>query len=180
MKDRNRSCGLATARVSSWDRRDKSQARGLSPVSESGTDSDHGSLDTNEETTVVRTRAFGHPRRNSSGVHTVSDTSDSTSDEELSSSPVSSNSGNLDCFDQKRISSSLDFWARTENKSVRTTPRVITTDPSFIIRRRPVPSHKVRDKSALNAKTSYLAKPTTYGYRGREHRQLRKDIRLRR
>ena len=60
------------------------------PVSDKGATSDHSSFETDEESTVVGAGAFRLPDRNSSSVHSVSDTRDNTTNHELADFPVSS------------------------------------------------------------------------------------------
>lgn len=65
----------------------------IDPVGDKGTDGDDGTLEADEETTIMGARALGLPDGDSSSVHAVAETGNHTTDNELSQSPVRAESG---------------------------------------------------------------------------------------
>lgn len=60
----------------------------IDPVGDEGTDGDNGTLEADEETTVVGARTLRLPDGNRGRVHTVTQTGDDTTDDELAQTPL--------------------------------------------------------------------------------------------
>ena len=63
------------------------------PVSDQGTDGDHGTLEADEKTTVVRGRTLRLPDGDGRGVEAVTDSGDDTADNELPQTPMRAEAG---------------------------------------------------------------------------------------
>lgn len=68
----------------------------VDPVGDESSNSDNCTLQTDEETTVLGLRCLGLPDRNGRGIHSVSNTRDHTSDDELTECPVALEAGGGD------------------------------------------------------------------------------------
>lgn len=76
----------------------------VDPVGNEGTNSNHSTFETDEETTVMSTRAFRLPNRDGGGVQTISNACYNTADNELTETPriPECSDGNEDTNNQDR------------------------------------------------------------------------------